>query len=88
MQEGQSLETQYEIQLIAEKLYCSLGLVGSNAKEEGLKVYLDDLADICRWILVNDQMQQPFSHTYKVLWGFKHKRSYVNFANEAQLVWV
>ena len=29
----------------------------SEAKEEDLEINLDDLAGICRWILVNDQMQ-------------------------------
>ena len=66
---------------MAEKLHCSLGLASSEAKEEGLEVYLDDLAGIRRWILVNDQMPQPFSYTYKVQWGSQYDRSYVNFAS-------
>ena len=42
MQQGPSLGTQYQLQLTAKKLYCSLGLAGSNAKEEGLEIYLDN----------------------------------------------
>ena len=66
MQQGPSLGTQYQFQPTAEKLHCSLGLASSNFNKEGLEVYLDDLAEIRRWILVNDQMQQFFSYTYKV----------------------
>ena len=60
MQQGPSLGIQHQLQPMAEKLHCSLKLAGSDAKEEGLEVYLDDLVGIRRWILINDQMQQPF----------------------------